>query len=97
MQPPSSAAVSTSTAPGVPGSFFATLRAASRIAATPAFMSEEPRPYSRSPSVSPAKGSRVHAAVPKATVSMWPVRHSGGFASDPPARATTLVRPSAYS
>jgi len=39
-----SAAVRTSTIPGVPGSFFASLRAASRIAATPAFMSEEPRP-----------------------------------------------------
>jgi hypothetical protein len=32
------------TTPGVPASFLAMLRAASMIAATPAFMSEEPRP-----------------------------------------------------
>src|SRR4051794_999634 len=97
MQPPSSAAVSTRVTPGVCASREAKVRAASRIAATPAFMSEEPRPYSRSPSVSPAKGSFDHARAPSATVSRCPVRQSGALASLPPARATTLVRPGAYS
>src|SRR6266850_7956418 len=97
MHPPSSAAVSTRTIPGVPEIFFARLFAASSIAATPAFMSDDPRPYSRSPCVSPANGSCVHALEPSGTTSRWPVRHSGAFEGDPPARAITLVRDSAYS
>jgi hypothetical protein len=44
MQPFSSPAVSTSTTPGVPASLPAKLFAASSIAATPDFMSEDPRP-----------------------------------------------------
>src|SRR5216684_3441050 len=97
MHPPSSAAVSTSTIPGVLDIFFEIFLEASSIAATPAFMSDDPRPYSRSPCVSPANGSRVHARAPSGTTSRCPVRHSGAFEGDPPARAITLVRPSAYS
>src|SRR6266478_583259 len=97
MHPPSSAAVSTSKIPGVLDIFFEMFLEASSIAATPAFMSDEPRPYSRSPSVSPAKGSRVHARAPSGPTSRCPVRHSGAFEGDPPARAITLVRASAYS
>src|SRR5882672_7676640 len=97
MHPPSSAAVSTSTIPGVLDIFFEIFLEASSIAATPAFMSDDPRPYSRSPCVSPANGSRVHALEPSGTTSRWPVRHSGAFEGDPPARAITLVRASAYS
>src|SRR5438094_2864771 len=97
MHPPSSAAVSTSTIPGVLDIFFEIFLEASSIAATPAFMSDDPRPYSRSPCVSPANGSRVHALTPSGTTSRWPVRHSGAFEGDPPARAITLVRASAYS
>src|SRR6267143_132361 len=97
MHPPSSAAVSTSTIPGVLDIFFEIFLEASSIAATPAFMSDDPRPYSRSPCVSPANGSRVHALEPSGTTSRWPVRHRGAFAGDPPARAITLVRASAYS
>jgi hypothetical protein len=44
MQPFSSEAVSTSTTPGVPSSLPAKAFAASSMAATPAFMSEDPRP-----------------------------------------------------
>src|SRR2546425_7577398 len=87
MHPPSSAAVSTSTIPGVFDIFFEMFLEASSIAATPAFMSEEPRPYSRSPCVSPANGSRVHARAPSGTTSRCPVRHSGAFEGDPPARS----------
>src|SRR6266446_473423 len=97
MHPPSSAAVSTSTIPGVLDIFFEIFLEASSIAATPAFMSDDPRPYSRSPCVSPANGSRVHALTPSGTTSRWPVRQSGAFEGDPPARAITLVRASAYS
>src|SRR5438034_185588 len=97
MHPPSSAAVSTSTIPGVLDIFFEIFLEASSIAATPAFMSDDPRPYSRSPCVSPANGSRVHARAPSGTTSRCPVRHSGAFEGDPPARAITLVRASAYS
>src|SRR5882762_7000013 len=97
MHPPSSAAVSTSTIPGVLDIFFEIFLEASSIAATPAFMSDDPRPYSRSPCVSPANGSCVHALEPSGTTSRWPVRHSGAFEGDPPARAITLVRASAYS
>src|SRR5213592_896752 len=97
MHPPSSAAVSTSTIPRVLDIFFEIFLEASSIAATPAFVSDDPRPYSRSPCVSPANGSRVHALTPSGTTSRWPVRHSGAFEGDPPARAITLVRASAYS
>jgi len=97
MQPPSSPAVSTSVMPGVPASFFAKERAAISIAATPAFMSEVPRPYSLSPAVSPEKAACSHLRVPSGTTSRCPVRTSGAFASEPPARATTDVRPSANS
>ena len=83
--------------PGVPARREAKLRAASSIAATPAFMSEEPRPYRRSPSVSPANGSFDQARAPSATVSRWPVRQSGALSSLPPPRAIRLVRPASYS
>ena len=56
-QPVSSPAVSTSSIPARRRRSRAIARAATTIAATPLFISDEPRPYSRSPSVSPAKGS----------------------------------------
>ena len=57
--------------------------ATKRFVATPAFMSLEPRPYRRLPSISPPKASRVQGCVPRGTVSMWPERIS----ERPPPRA----------
>ena len=55
------------------------------MAATPAFMSDVPRPNSRSPSASPANGSTTHGACPSGTTSRWPVNPRAGASASLPA------------
>jgi len=63
----------------------------------PGFHVRRPPPVQPVACVSPANGSRVHALEPSARRRDGRVRHSGAFEGDPPARAITLVRASAYS
>ena len=95
-QPVSSPAVITRVRPRWKrGSSASTLQAAAMKAATPAFMSLAPRPYSRPSWTIPAKGGNVQGFVPTGTTSIWPVKQSGLPLPVPGMRATRVGRSSA--
>src|SRR5436190_21459586 len=78
-QPISSPAVITRTTPLVPANSLAMFPIAATKAATPHFMSLEPRPYILPSMISPANASTLQEAFPSGTVSTWPVKHSGSL------------------
>ena len=90
-QPPSSAAVSTMTTPGVPASCREAARR-DRNAATPDFMSERRGRRACRRRLRRRTGPCSTAREPSGTTSRWPVRQSGDSCPDRRARATTLVR-----
>ena len=96
-QPVSSPAVMIRVRPGPWRSKSARSIAATTNAATPLFMSLEPRPYRRPSTISAPKGSCCQGAAPSGTTSTWPVKHSGSRPGLPPMRATRLLRRGANS
>ena len=95
-QPVSSLAVRTSSIPPSSGSSAASLSTAMTIAATPPFMSLEPRPLRRPWRNSP-NGSTLQGVPPSPTVSRCPDMQSRGSSLRPSSRATRLWRPGACS
>src|SRR5947209_6536075 len=91
-QPISSPAVITRIAPLVPSSSLAMFPIAATKAATPHFMSLEPRPYILPSMISPANGSTLQEAFPSGTVSTCPVKHSGSLLPIFLVRAMRLAR-----
>ena len=81
------------TTPAVPASLSANATHAATNAATPLFMSDEPRPYSLPSSISAANGSTDQGCAPGGTVSRCPVKPSGSLPAAPPMRATSCARP----
>ena len=78
-----------------PSRFASTTRsAAAHIAATPAFISDEPRPYTRPSRTSASHGAWIIPSTP--TVSRCPL-NSSARAPARPMRATTLGRPATAS
>src|SRR5256714_2464191 len=96
-QPSSSPAVITRTTPLVPANSLAMFPIAATKAATPHFMSLEPRPYILPSMISPANASTLQEAFPSGTVSTWPVKHSGSLLPTAPTLAIRLARPGANS
>ncbi len=94
--PSSSANTPTMIRPRNPDS--STARAAWIIAATPDFMSAEPRPRRNPSTTSPANGSNVHDdGSPSVTTSVWPSNISVRPGPVPSRTATTFGRPGATS
>src|SRR3954454_5600384 len=96
-QPSSSPAVITRTTPLVPANSLAMFPIAATKAATPHFMSLEPRPYILPSMISPANASTLQEAFPSGTVSTWPVKHSGSLLPTALVLAIRLARPGANS
>src|SRR5262245_3745837 len=81
------------TTPAVPASLSANATHAATNAATPLFMSDEPRPYSLPSRMSAGNGSIDQGCAPSGTVSRCPVKPSGSLPATPPVRATSCARP----
>ena len=87
---PSSSDVSRMATDPRPAAARATRSAAVIMAATDAFMSAAPRPYSRPSRSAGVKGSLVHCSIgPGGTTSTWPARQTSG--PDDPWRAHRLL------